>query len=108
MPDGKAISTIYSRARELEDLNWTGKSLSQAYRRAGEDFLAGTLKGMFTHLTSADVGEHNKQLDQILLMVGDEPRWFFRTLAHEILLEKKAKVTLLKKVAKSIFSVPKG
>ncbi len=87
----------------------TGKKLAAGYRQAGEDFLAGTLRGMFRPIvTPEDMALHNLILGQVLLMVGEEPRQFFRTLAHEILLEKKAKKSLLKKVAKSIMSVVKG
>ncbi len=108
MPEDKS-SNVYKR--QDEELALTGTKLAACYRRAGDDFLASTLSGMFRHIvTPEDIATHNLILDQVLLMVGDESGRikFLRTLAHEILLEKKAKISLLKKVAKSIMSVAKG
>ncbi len=87
-----------------------GKLLAEGYRRAGSDFLANRLEGMFRILkTPEDVALHNVVMGEILQMVGSEKvdaNKFFKVLAHNI-LEKEAKESLLKKVAKSIFSVAK-
>jgi len=88
------------------------KSLSAAYRRAGEDFLATRLEGMFREIkTPDDIALHNVILKEVMLMIDDtkkgEALMFYRILAHS-LLEKEAKRGFLKKVAKSIFSVAKG
>ncbi len=88
-----------------------GKLLSKGYRRAGSDFLANRLEGMFRILeTPEDVALHNVVMEEVLEMVGSEKinaNRFFKVLAHNILV-KEAKQILLKDVVKSIFSVAKG
>jgi hypothetical protein len=87
-----------------------GKSISAAYGRAGSDFLANRLEGMFREIkTPEDIALHNVILKEVIAMIGDQPVKFYRVLAHSILLkESKAKKSLYRKVVDSILSVAKG
>lgn len=86
-----------------------GKALIAAYRRAGADFLAIRLEGMFrTIVTPEDMALHNIVLQEVLAMVGDDPKRFFQTLSHKVLFENKAKKNLLRKTVEAIFSEAKG
>ena len=96
-----------------------GKALSDAYRRAGEDFLADDLTKMFRIIkTPEQMAEHNMILRKVMSMIGDpekdkmgKAKLFFRSLAHGLLYEEKkknARKGFLKRIAGSIMSVSKG
>lgn len=108
------------------------KSISSAYRRAGEDFLAYRLEKMFRKIeTPADIALHNDVLAEAMLIIDDNPKVFFQTLAHKMLLaegktlvredeydqliaqlnearQQMGRDSFVKKVAESIMSVSKG
>ncbi len=76
------------------------KSLkSEAYSRAGNDFLAADLECMFRDIkTPEDIALHNVTQKKVFEMVGQdmaEVNMFYRKLAHK-LLEKRAKQSFLK------------
>ncbi len=86
-----------------------GKALASAYSRAGTDFLANRLEGMFRVIkTQEDIALHNIVQKEVFLMVGEsrpEIGKFYRLLAGRILAkreETKTKESFLKKVADSI------
>ena len=87
-----------------------GKAISGAYRRAGNDFLAQRLEGMFRVLkTPEDIALHNVIQKEIMLMVGDEPIQFYRALAFRLLDgRKKARRKFRRWVAEAIMGVSKG
>jgi hypothetical protein len=78
-------------------------SLQQAYRRAGEDFLAADLECMFRKLSINDpegVALHNLIQGKIFEMIGQDQikaNMFYRSLAHK-LLEKRAKKSFIKQL----------
>ena len=80
-------------------INPPDTSLSNAYRRAGNDFLAGDLESTFRVLkTDEDIALHNHMVKKIIRMVGQDKakaNYFYRSLAHR-LLEKRAKRGFLK------------
>ena len=83
-----------------------GTELIAGYRRAGNDFLADRLEGMFRLLkTPEDVGLHNAIVTEVLLMVGSDTEnvnRFYRLLAERI-LAKQATRTFRQIVAAAIF-----
>ena len=76
--------------------------LSDAYRRAGNDFLAADLECMFRVIkTPEDMALHNVVQDKVFEMVGQdkaEVNMFYRRLAHK-LLRKRAKRSFLKQLS---------
>lgn len=80
-------------------------SLKQAYRRAGEAFLAADLEVMFRNIkTDEDIAAHNLMQKKIFNMIGSEQAVasvFYRTLAHK-LLEKRAKKSFIKQLCEVI------
>ena len=77
-------------------------SLKQAYRRAGNDFLAKDLECMFRVIrTPEDMAAHNFVQAKVFEMIGQEKihgNMFYRALSHKLLL-KRAKQSFLQKVA---------
>ena len=82
-------------------------NLSSAYRRAGQDFLAGDLESMFRVLkTDEDIALHNHMVKKMVRMVGQDKaqvNLFYRTVAHR-LLQKKTKRSFLKLLGEVITS----
>ena len=78
------------------------KLLSDAYRRAGSDFLAGDLECMFRTLkTPEDIALHNVIADKVFKMVGQDKadvNLFYRSLAHK-LLQKRVKRSFLRQLS---------
>ena len=76
--------------------------LSQAYSRAGSDFLASDLEYMFRVIkTPEDIAMHNVIQAKIFKMIGQDKAQvnrFYRMLAHKLLL-KRAKRSFLKMVS---------
>lgn len=80
------------------------KPLADAYRRAGNDFLARRIEGMFRVLkTPEDVALHNSIQKEIMEMVAGEPLKFYRLIAYELLEKKMVRRTFRKIVAEAIF-----
>lgn len=73
--------------------------LSQAYRRAGNDFLAEDLECMFRVIkTPEDIALHNVIQKKVFKMIGQDKadaNLFYRRLSRR-LLEKRAKRSFLK------------
>jgi hypothetical protein len=80
-------------------------SIKQAYRRAGEDFLASDLECMFrTIKTDEDKALHNLIQKKVFDMIGQDQahaNMFYRLLAHK-LLEKRAKKSFIKQLCEVI------
>jgi len=76
--------------------------ISDAYRRAGNDFLAADLECMFRVIkTPEDMALHNVIQEKIFKMIGQdksEVNMFYRKLAHK-LLRKRAKQSFLKQLS---------
>lgn len=88
-----------------------GKAISAAYGRAGNDFLAHSLEGMFRELrTPEDVALHNVIQRDVMLMVGDSAVKFYRVLGNllETKVERKARRSFRDVVAEAILDVAKG
>ena len=77
-------------------------TLSSAYRRAGNDFLASDLECMFRVIkTPEDIALHNVIQEKVFKMVGKdmaEVNMFYRALAH-VLLRKRAKRSFFKQLS---------
>ena len=77
-------------------------SLKQAYRRAGNDFLAKDLECMFRVIkTPDDIATHNIMQAKVFEMIGQDKihaTMFYRALSHKLLLERSKK-TFLQNVA---------
>ena len=85
-----------------------GKDLAAAYRRAGYDFLASRLEGLFRKISNdEDIALHNVIQKEVMSMVGDQPVKFFQALAHKV-LEERAKRSFRQMVSESILGVAKG
>ena len=80
----------------------TNTPLSDAYRRAGNDFLAADLECMFRVIkTPEDMALHNVVQEKIFEMVGQDNakvNMFYRNLAHKLLL-KRAKRSFLRQLS---------
>ena len=76
--------------------------LSDAYLRAGHDFLAADLECMFRVIkTPEDIALHNVIQKKVFEMVGQDKakvNMFYRNLAHR-LLQKRAKQSFLKQLS---------
>ena len=90
----------------------TGKALADAYRRAGSDFLAYNLERLFRHIaTEQDKASHNNMLEEVMLMVGDEPKNVFQRLAETMLkkrTQEKKRRSFIKMVADILRIEAKG
>jgi len=80
------------------------RPLADAYRRAGNDFLAQRLEGLFRVLkTPEDVALHNSIQEEVMKLVAGEPLKFYRLIAYELLEKKMVRRTFRKIVAEAIF-----
>ena len=72
-----------------------GKTLREGYSRAGNDFLADRLEGLFRLLKSPeDIALHNAIVEEVLRMVGHDKgkaNRFYRLMARGILEEYAGK-----------------
>jgi len=79
--------------------------LQDAYKRAGEAFLAADLEVMFRNIkTDEDMAAHNLMQRKIFKMIGQdeyEVSSFYRRIAHK-LLEKRAKKSFIKTLCEVI------
>jgi hypothetical protein len=73
--------------------------LINAYKNAGEDFLALKLTPLFARIeTEADKVRHNDILEEVLLMVGNNPVGFMKRVAVIIQRWTKAPSKIVKKI----------
>ncbi len=83
-----------------------GKTLREGYERAGNDFLADRLEGLFRLLkTPEDIALHNVIAKEVVRMVGldkESANRFYRLLARGI-LQREAGKEFRRIIAEAIF-----
>ncbi len=83
-----------------------GNSLISAYSRAGTDFLASRLEGMFREIKDdEDKALHNVIQKEVMLMVGSQQKGankFYRLLAEMLLTDKVVRKRFSEMVAEAL------
>ena len=83
-----------------------GNSLLSAYSRAGHDFLAAKLEGMFRRIeTEEDKALHNVIQKEVMLMVGSQQKEvnkFYRLLAEMLLTDNVVRKRFREMVAEAL------
>jgi hypothetical protein len=92
------------KKQQPESENLASKQLLDAYRMAGEGFLAYRLIPLFAEIkTEEDRILHNAVLKEVLLMIEPDTLGFYLAVS-KLVLRIKGKGNLLKEIAKQVFN----